>query len=135
MYQNIAIIEDDATLRRIIARNLRARGHLVREIATGAEAVSVLERERPDLILLDINLPDLSGWEVLRELQTRGISVNTVVMSAVEASPSRLGEFRPLAYLRKPFALKALLRLAHSELNASRLENVDKHEPVAERAS
>ncbi len=110
-YPNILIVEDEATFREVIARNLKVRGHQIREAETAAEALSQLVQEQPDLLLLDINLPDRSGWDVLRELRTRGMDVPTVVVSAVRVSPNRLAEFRPLAYLPKPFPLDALLRL------------------------
>lgn len=115
MYRRILIVEDEATLRRIIVRNLAGRGHLVREAATAAEGGGAVLAERPDLLLLDINLPDRSGWDLLRELGRRGVAVPTVVVSAVRVSPSRLAEFRPLAYLPKPFPIEALLRLVGDE--------------------
>ncbi len=62
-------------------------------------------------MLLDINLPDHSGWDVMRELRRLGIDVPTIVVSAVRVSQSRLEEFHPMAYLPKPFPLEALLRL------------------------
>jgi len=110
-YPNILIVEDEATFRAVIARNLKARGHQIREAETAAEALSQLVQEEPDLLLLDINLPDRSGWDVLRELRERGMQVATVIVSAVRLSPARLEEFRPVAYLPKPFPLDALLRL------------------------
>jgi DNA-binding response OmpR family regulator len=61
--------------------------------------------------LLHINLPDQTGWEVLRELKRRGSAVPTIIISAVRVNQSRLDEFHPLAYLPKPFPLDALLRL------------------------
>jgi len=115
-YPNILIVEDEATFRRVIAHNLKVRGHEIREAETAAEALRQLAQQQPDLLLLDINLPDRSGWDVLRELQRRGMDVPTIVVSAVRVSPNRLAEFRPLAYLPKPFPLDALLRLVgHSQ--------------------
>ncbi|HEY7042952.1 MAG TPA: response regulator [Nocardioidaceae bacterium] len=105
------IVEDEPTLRHIIARNLTSRGVMVQEAETAGEAVQHVLAERPDLLLLDVNLPDRSGWDVLRDLRRQGIEVPTIVISAVYCSPSRLEEFRPLAYLHKPFPLEALLRL------------------------
>jgi DNA-binding response OmpR family regulator len=105
------IVEDESTLRRIIARNLTSRGVLVQEVETADEAVQRVLAERPELLLLDVNLPDRSGWDVLRDLRRHGVEVPTIVISAVDCSPSRLQEFRPLAYLHKPFPLEALLRL------------------------
>jgi DNA-binding response OmpR family regulator len=110
-YRRILVVEDDPTLRRVISRNLVSRGYSVQEAVTGAEALALLARETPDLLLLDINLPDRTGWDVLRELCRAGVVVPTVVVSAVRVSPNRLAEFRPLGYLPKPFPLHALLGL------------------------
>jgi DNA-binding response OmpR family regulator len=110
-FRRVLIVEDEALLRRVIARNLAGRGLEVREADSAEAAVSAVAEERPDLLLLDINLPDRTGWEVLRELNRRDSGVPTIVMSAVRARPSRLDEFRPLAYLPKPFPLESLLRL------------------------
>jgi DNA-binding response OmpR family regulator len=107
----VLIVEDEARLRQIIAMNLVSRGHEVREVRTAADAVRAVVDSLPDLMLLDLNLPDRSGWDVLRDLRDRGIAVPTIVVSAVRVVPSRLEEFRPLAYLPKPFPLEALLRL------------------------
>ncbi len=110
-YPVILIVEDEVTLRKIIARNLAARGRQVLEAETAAEAIEQAAGRRPDLLLLDINLPDRSGWDVLRELKARETDVPVIIISAVRISPARLDEFRPLAYLPKPFPLEALLRL------------------------
>ena len=87
------------------------RGITVVEAATAAEAIHAVTTERPDLLLLDINLPDLTGWDVPRELGQRGQSVPTIVVSAVRISQRRLDEFQPLAYLPRPFPIEALPRL------------------------
>ena len=114
-YRTILVVEDEATLRQVMTRNLEARGHVVRGVETATEALRHLSDWTPDLMLLDINLPDRSGWDVLRELRERGMQVATVIVSAVRVSPARLEEFRPVAYLPKPFPLDALLRLVDSE--------------------
>jgi DNA-binding response OmpR family regulator len=110
-YRRVLVVEDEAILRRVIARNLTARGLDVGEAGTAAQAVESICSLRPDLLLLDINLPDKSGWDVMRELRLRGREVPTIVVSAVRVSQSRLDEFHPLAYLPKPFPIEALLRL------------------------
>jgi len=114
-YRTILVVEDEATLRQVITRNLEARGHAVRGAETATEALRHLSDWTPDLMLLDINLPDRSGWDVLRELRERGMQVETVIVSAVRVGPARLEEFRPVAYLPKPFPLDALLRLVDSQ--------------------
>src|SRR5215469_18547288 len=116
----ILLVEDDEVLRDVVERNLRARGHEVRIAADARSALAQLHAAPLDLIVLDINLPDQTGWEVLRAAQrerclppgVEGDKLPVVVLSAVRVSPGRLAEFRPLAYLPKPFPIEALLRLA-----------------------
>jgi DNA-binding response OmpR family regulator len=106
---DVLVVEDERTLREIVRRNLEARHYRVRAATTAAEALAAIRAERPAVLLLDINLPDGSGWDVLRELHTQGQHVPTIVVSAVRCSRARLEEFRPEAYLPKPFPLGALL--------------------------
>jgi DNA-binding response OmpR family regulator len=111
MSLDILLVEDEVPFRQVIARNLAGRGHRVREASTASEAIQMALDSSPDLMLLDINLPDRSGLDVLRELRRQGSEVPTILVSAVRVSPARLAEFRPLAYLPKPFPLEALLRV------------------------
>src|SRR4051794_28991081 len=98
-FRRVLLVEDGVALRKVVARNLGSRGIEVSEAGTAAEAIHAAAAVCPDLILLDINLPDQSGWDVLRELKRRGTAVPTIVVSAVRVSQSRLDEFQPLAYL------------------------------------
>ncbi len=124
-FRRVLLVEDEALLRKVIARNLTSRGIQVCEAGTANEAVRSATTERPDLLLLDINLPDQTGWEVLRELKRHGTELPTIVVSAVRVSQSRLEEFRPLAYLPKPFPIEALLRLVVGERTPGRDESVE----------
>jgi CheY-like chemotaxis protein len=117
----ILLVEDDEVLCDVVGRNLRARGHTVSVASDMQSALTYLREQDFDLIVLDINLPDQTGWEMLREALREGClhpyeldgkKLPVVVLSGVRVSPSRLAEFRPLAYLLKPFPLEALLRLA-----------------------
>jgi DNA-binding response OmpR family regulator len=109
--RRVLLVEDEPTLRRVIARNLASRGLEVEEAGTAHEAVAAVTTSRPDLLLLDINLPDQTGWDVLRELRRKNREVPTIILSAVRVSHNRLDEFHPIAYLPKPFPIDALLRL------------------------
>jgi DNA-binding response OmpR family regulator len=121
----VLVVEDELPLRRVIARNLTSRGIEVSEAGTATDAVRAATAEAPDLLLLDINLPDQNGWEVLRELKRRGAEVPAIIVSAVHVNQSRLDEFGPLAYLPKPFPIEALLRLVLGNRASARNESLD----------
>ena len=108
---SILLVEDERSLRRALARSLAARGFHVDEAATRGEAVRAALAQPPALMVLDVNLPDASGWDVLRDLVAQGASVPTVIMSAAPPNPSRVREFTPIGVLTKPFPLDALLGL------------------------
>ena len=110
-YRRVLLVEDDESLCRVVARNLEARGIAVRCVQSVGAALREIAAARPDLIVLDINLPDRPGWELCRALAARGIKLPTVIVSAVRVTPERIAEFGPVAYLPKPFPLEALLRL------------------------
>ena len=119
----ILLIEDDEVLCDLVKRNLEARGHQVSVAQNAKTAKAYLRTTTFDLIVLDINLPDQTGWDVLRAalnegrikpliVEGQGEKLPVVVLSAVRVGPGRLAEFHPLAYLPKPFPMDALLRLA-----------------------
>lgn len=119
----ILLVEDDEVLRDLLKRNLQIREHDVCLATDAKTALAYLRTTAFDLVLLDINLPDQTGWEVLRTAQREGWlstqemgsdsqKLPVVVLSAVRVSPCRLMEFHLLAYLPKPFPMEALLRLA-----------------------
>jgi Response regulators consisting of a CheY-like receiver domain and a winged-helix DNA-binding domain len=124
---DILLVEDDDVLRHVVQRNLQVRGYAVCCAADVQSAIQALRARQFDLVLLDINLPDQTGWDVLRIALAEGClhtiteseapaqqagKLPIVILSAVRVSPQRLSEFHPLAYLPKPFPMDAVLRLA-----------------------
>ena len=119
----ILLVEDDEVLCDLLKRNLLARDHEVSIAEDAHSALAHLRAASYDLIVLDINLPDQTGWDILRAalnegcikplvVEGQGEKLPVVVLSAVRVGPGRLAEFHPLAYLPKPFPMDALLRLA-----------------------
>ena len=108
---SILLVDDEDRLRRTIARSLSARGYGVVEAGSCRQAVEAASTDQFDLMLLDINLPDATGWDVLRVLGERGHSLPTIVFSAVPPSAVRVREFRPFGVLKKPFPIDALLQV------------------------
>ena len=109
---SILLVDDEPAITDVLARNLRARDFEVRTVATGKDALLALTEAVPDVLVLDINLPDLTGWEVLRRLSPVDRQrVPVIVFSASPLAPSRVAEFRPAGVLVKPFPVDALRRL------------------------
>ena len=112
---SILLVDDEQPIADVLGRTLRARGIDVRIATTGMDALYEITEELPDLLLLDINLPDLTGWEVLRRLSpVDRARVPVVVFSASPLAPSRVEEFHPAGVLVKPFPVDALVRLVES---------------------
>lgn len=121
----VLLVEDEDRLRGILARYLRERGHHVIEAPSAADARQALVLTRVDVLLLDINLPEETGWDVLRWLRRPdGLDQATpqpcvVVVSAVPPAAKRLKQFQPDAVLNKPFPIDALARLVESDCQPS----------------
>jgi excisionase family DNA binding protein len=77
----ILIVDDDPRLREFIRVNLEMEGYLVREASSAEEGLTALEEEPPDLILLDVMMPEVDGWEMLRRVHERhGVGSIPVIM-------------------------------------------------------
>lgn len=107
----ILLVEDDHTLRVALSDALRDEGHAVSVAHDGHEARATLRAERFDLVVLDIMLPQVDGFEVLRQLRARGDEVPVLVLSAKARDEDRIRglELRADDYLTKPFHLRELL--------------------------
>jgi len=77
----ILIVDDDDRLREFVRVNLEMEGYAVREASSAEEGLRALEDEPPDLILLDVMMPQVDGWEMLRRVQERhGVGAIPVIM-------------------------------------------------------
>ncbi len=119
----ILVIDDEAAIRDSLRMILEYQGYSVMLAATGAEGAALVEREAPDLVLLDIKMPGMDGLEVLQRLTHLADVTPIVVMSghatistAVEAT--RLGAFD---FVEKPLETERLLVLVRNALDSRRL--------------
>ena len=112
----VLVVDDDATLRKTLEIGLRAEGHEVLLAADGRSALQAVTEDQPDLVVLDLGLPDLSGVEVLRQLRTWS-QLPVVVLSARDGSHDKVEALDVGAddYVTKPFGtdeLSARIRAA-----------------------
>jgi DNA-binding response OmpR family regulator len=107
----ILVVDDDLELRGLIAFALRQAGYLALEAADGPEGLRTFERERPDLAILDVNLPGMSGLEVLRRVRALGLRTPVLVLTVRSAEEDQVQALDLGAddYLTKPFSPRTLL--------------------------
>ncbi|WP_103339908.1 response regulator [Amycolatopsis sp. CA-126428] len=120
---SVLVVDDEAALVRALRINLTARGYSVVTAADGASALLTAATERPDLVLLDLGLPDIDGIEVIRELRTWS-AMPIIVLSARDRSADKIRALDTGAdtYVTKPFGmdeLLACLRVAERRLALS----------------
>jgi len=107
----VGLCEDDHELRDIVRAGLEREGYTVQSTATGTEAAVTFSRVPPDVLILDIGLPDSDGRDVCQALRAQGVDVPVIFLTARDAVIDRLSGFHAGAddYLTKPFALAELV--------------------------
>jgi DNA-binding response OmpR family regulator len=117
----IEVVDDDLELRHLIAFALREAGYLIVEAGDGEEALALFEDERPDLIILDVNMPKADGFEVLRRLRSSGARTPVMMLTvrAAEEDQVRGLDLGADDYLPKPFSPRTLLARVRALLRRS----------------
>ena len=112
--RTILVADDEPDNRAIMAAALTASGFIVRQAADGAEAIESALRERPDLILLDMAMPNISGWEAVRRLKsmeaTKNIPVFAFTAFALAGDELKAREAGCDGYISKPCVPKDVVR-------------------------
>lgn len=106
----ILVVDDEPDIRATVQAMLEIEGYLVSQAANGADALAALERDRPDLILLDMRMPVLDGWGFAAELRRREHRVPVVVMTAARDAARWAAEIAASAFVSKPFRYDDLIR-------------------------
>lgn len=111
----ILVVEDTPAYAEALQTTLELEGHFVMVAGRAVEALARARAETPDLVLLDLGLPDKDGYHVLRELRSRGLECPVLILSARSLESDKLEGFRLGAddYVTKPFsALELLARIS-----------------------
>ena len=119
---HLLVVEDDARLRTLLGEALAGAGHRVTSVATGGDGLAAALAGDVDLVLLDLNLPDVDGVEVARRLRADGdvpilmVTARGDVASRVEGLYAGAGD-----YVTKPFDIRELLARVHARLRERRV--------------
>jgi len=119
--KRVLVVEDQRDLASLLAHNLKQEGLDVRTVEDGREALPTVRSWRPDLVILDLMLPGLDGFEVLRGIRGNGHDIPVLILSARGEEQDKVRGFRLDAdqYVTKPFSLVELLERVHALLRRS----------------
>jgi len=120
--EKVLIIEDDPTLLRVLKDNFEFKGHVVETAADGRKGLEAALDGKPDLMILDIMLPEINGYEVCRLVREEGLEMPIIMLTAKgEESDVVLGlNLGCDDYVTKPFSIKELLARANAFLRRRR---------------
>ncbi len=112
----VLIVEDDPELRGLLVRGLREEGFTVEAVPDGAYALERVEHVRPDVLVIDIGLPDTDGRDLCQAIRARGIQTPVLFLTARDALVDRIAGFDAGGddYVSKPFALVELIARLHA---------------------
>jgi FixJ family two-component response regulator len=116
----IAVVDDEESVRKAVVRLLQAAGHTARGFASGNEFLQNWLAERPDCLMLDLQMPGVSGTDVQRALNRAGAHLPVIIITASDASSAREECMREgaVAYLCKPLDERQLLTALRVALGA-----------------
>ena len=115
----VLVVEDDPHMRELVEEILLDEGYQVRTAQDGQAALEEVARELPGMILLDMRMPRMNGWEFAREFRGRyGHGAPIVVLTAAADAGQRAAEIEAEGYLGKPFELDDLIRVVERFLGA-----------------
>lgn len=119
MSHNIWIVEDEPDISRLLSRLLQDAGYFTKQAFSGTEAKLLLEKETPDLILLDLMLPGISGEQLLQEIrEERRLNIPILILSAKGALQDKITLLKTGAddYITKPFEPEEVVARVHAAL-------------------
>jgi two-component system OmpR family response regulator len=122
--RSILVVEDDEELRSVLGSGLREEGFAVETVATGADALQRVEKTPPDMLVIDIGLPDTDGRDLCQALRARGIQTPVLFLTARDALVDRIAGFDAGGddYLTKPFAFVELVARVQAVMRRSGVE-------------
>jgi two-component system response regulator MprA len=106
---SILVVDDEQDILDMLRELLSAEGYDVLMARDGIEALAVVERSRPSLILLDMRMPRMDGWKFADEVRRRGVAIPIVVMTAAQSARKWADEIKADDHIAKPFNIDEVL--------------------------
>jgi two-component system, OmpR family, response regulator len=118
----LLVVEDESYIADALATSLRFRGFPVQVVGNGQDALEIIAREPPDLVLLDVMLPDIDGFTLTRQLRGSGVDVPVIFLTARDTAQDRVAGLTIGGddYITKPFGLDEVAARVHAVLRRSR---------------
>ena len=116
--RHILVVEDDANIRRGVVDILESEGYAVTDSHNGAEGLRLFKQNKYDLVLLDLMMPEMSGYDVCREIRKRDAQIPVLILTAKSQEIDKVVglELGADDYITKPFGVKELLARVHALL-------------------
>ena len=114
MVSKLLIVEDEQGLLEILELNLRSAGYSVSTAADGITAWRLFEQERPDLLLLDLNLPQMSGFRLLELIRSESDLPVLIITAYDFAEAEEVARYRPNGFIKKPFDIEELIETVNT---------------------
>ena len=99
----VLVVDDDESVRQLMRVNLEAEGYAVREAGGADEALAAIEGQAPQLVLLDVVMPGIDGWQMLRRMQERHGAIPVIMFSGEVSAEDAAGERGAQGFVGKPF--------------------------------
>ena len=137
MAMKILVVDDEQAVRESLRRSLRFNGYEVLTANDGLEAVETVRAENPELVILDVMMPNMDGLEVCRTLRSEGWDRPILVLTARDGVSDRVAGLDAGAddYLPKPFALEELLARVRSLVRRASADSIAAEAPVESKLS
>lgn len=113
----ILVVDDEPQIRRVLRSTLSSRGYVILDAKTGEEGIELVRKDKPDLVLLDVNMPGMGGLEACREIR-RGSNAPIIMLTVRNAERDKVAALDAGAddYVVKPFGIEELLARVRAAL-------------------
>lgn len=126
----ILLVEDEEQIRKLVKMNLELEGYEVVAVDNGRKAIDIIEGQHFDLMILDVMLPEVDGFQICQKVRLNNTKVGIIILSAKDTSQDRITGLKYGAddYLTKPFNLEELLLRVSNLLKRSSEESINELE-------